>query len=119
MKAYVISDKDGYSEYLLVVFAESRGKAIRAAIGTEEFPTYDWEFTELRARRIPVLDTAYRGEFRMDWYNDADRLAIVKDAGFYCDDDYFDPDDCERCVGKDYCTRYEEYLEEEKEEDPE
>ena len=117
MKAYEVSDKNGYADYALVVFAESRGKAIYSAIGTDEFPKYEWDFTELRARRIPVLDKAYRGNWRMDWCNDADRLAFVRDAGYYCNDDCFDPDDCEQCAGKDYCSRYEEYLEEDDEYD--
>ncbi len=117
MKAYVISDKGGYLDYVLVVFAETKGKAISSALGTEEFPKYDWNFTDLRARRIPELDKAYRGRWRMDWDDDEDRLAFVRDAHCYCNDDCFDPDDCVSCVGKEYCSRYEEYLEEEQEGD--
>jgi len=113
MKAYEITDKNGYSDYSIVVFAESRGKAISSAIGTDEFPKYEWDFTELRARRMKVLDGAYRGRWRMEWDNDEDRLAFVRDAGYYCNEDCFDPDDCERCVGKEYCTRYAEYTDEE------
>lgn len=115
MKAYNVSDREGYSDYAVIVFAETRGKAIASALGTEEFPYCDWDFTQLSARREPVLDGSYRGAWRMEWDNDADRLAMVKLAGYYCNDDAFDPDECERCSGKDYCSRYEEYLEEEKE----
>ena len=115
MKAYEVSDIHGYSDWTVIVFAETRGKAIASAIGTYEFPKYDWDFTELRAKRVPALDKAYRGNSRMEWDDDADRLVLVRDAGCYCDEDAFDPDDCERCVGKEYCSRYKEYLEEEKE----
>ena len=56
MKAYEIYDKKRYADYAVIVFAETRGKAIASAIGTDEFPKYDWDFTELRATRIPKLD---------------------------------------------------------------
>ena len=113
MKAYHVTDRKGYSDYSVIVFAESRGKAISSALGTDEFPQYDWEFTDLTARRIPALDSAYHGAWRMEWDNTADRLAMIKDAGFYCDEDSFAPSECEECIGRDYCSRYEEYLAEE------
>ena len=113
MKAYHVTDRKGYSDYSVIVFAENRGKAISSALGTDEFPQYDWEFTDLTARRVPALDKAYHGCWRMEWYDDDDRLAMIKDAGFYCDEDSFDPRECEECIGKDYCSRYEEFLEEE------
>lgn len=112
MKAYVVSDREGYSEWTVVVFAESRGKAIAAALGTDEFPSGDWSYTELRAIRKPELDKHYRGNFCMEWDNPDDRLAMVRDGGSYCNEDAFDPDDCTKCSGKDYCSRYEEYLDE-------
>ena len=116
MKAWYVMDKNGYAEYAVIVFAETKGKAVSLAIGTEEFPKYDWDFTELRARREPALDGAYRGAWRMEWDNDADRLAMVKWGGYYCGDDVFDPDDCVRCVAKDCCSKYADYLEEEEDE---
>ena len=119
MKAYEIYDKGGYCEYIFIVFAESRGKALSYALGTDEFPKYDFDYTELRAKRMPKLDKYYRGSPEMDWYNDTDRLAMVNELGTYCGDDAFDPDDCERCCAKDICSRYEEYLEEEQEDDGE
>lgn len=112
MKAYVVSDRKGYSEWTVIVFAESRGKAIVAALGTDEFPYRDWEYTELRAIRKPEFDKCYRGKWRMDWDNSNDRLAMVRDGGYYCYEDIFDPADCAKCSGKDYCSRYEEYLDE-------
>ena len=115
MKAWYVTDKNGYADYAIIVFAETHGKAVSLAIGTDEFPKYDWGFTELRAKREPALDGAYRGSWRMEWENDADRLAMVRWGGYHCGDDFFDPDDCEHCVAKDDCSRYAEYLEDEKE----
>ena len=51
----------------------------------------------------------------MEWDNDDDRLAMVRWGGYYCDDDIFDPDECERCIAKDECSKYKEYLKEEQE----
>ncbi len=110
MKAYVVSDRQGYEDYIVITFAESRGKAIAAALGTNEFSFGDWSYTELRAIRRPDLDKYYRGHTQMDWDDPEDRLAMVKDGGYYCNDDSFDPDECEKCSGKEYCSRYEEYL---------
>ena len=116
MKAWHVTDREGNSDYTVIVFAETRGKAIALAIGTDEFPKYDWSFTELFARREPSLDGAYRGAWRMEWDNDSDRQAMVQWGGYYCNEDAFDPDDCKTCSGKEYCSRYEEYQEEAKEE---
>ena len=117
MKAYVVSDRKGYSDFSVIVFAENRGKAITAALGTDEFPYQDWSFTELRAIRMPQLDKCYRGHWRMDWDDPADRLAMVKDCGYYCADDAFDPDECSKCDAKEYCSAYAEYLEQEAQRD--
>ena len=70
MKAWYVTDKNGYADYAIIVFAETKGKAVSLALGTEEFPKYDWDFTELRATREPKLDGAYRGAWRMEWDND-------------------------------------------------
>lgn len=112
MKAYVVSDREGYSEWTVIVFAKSRGKAIAAALGTDEFPSGDWSYTELRAIRKPEFDKHYRGYSRMEWDNPDDRLAMVRDGDYYCSEDAFDPNDCMKCSGKDYCSRYVEYLDE-------
>ena len=116
VKAYQVYDRTGYFFCSVIVFAETSGKAKALALGTDEFPSDGWDFTDLGARRKPELDKHYRGNWLMDWYNDDDRLVLIKEAGYRCDDDSFDPDDCLRCVGKDYCERYEEYLEEDNEE---
>ena len=61
-----------------------------------------------------AMDVLIRGG---DWDDPNDRLAMVRDGGYYCNEDAFYPDDCAECSGKDYCSRYEEYLEEEIETD--
>ena len=116
MKAYVIHDRGGYSDYSVVVFAESHGKAKAAALGTDEFPSSDWDYTELSARRLPALDKYYHGQWMMDWDNMEERLALVKEAGFRCDPDYAELDDCKDCKAKEWCGTYESMMEDAKEE---
>ena len=60
----------------------------------------------------PKLDKYYRGRSVMDWYDDDDRVAIVKELDFGCGEDGFDPDYCERCAAKDICSQYGDYLRE-------
>ena len=107
MKAWKVCDRNGYSPYSVVVFAETRGKAVSNAYGSDEFDKYDWDFTQLKATRIPQLDKYYRGYTRMDWDNMEERVAMVKEAGYQCDDDYADLDECKNCDAKEYCEEYE------------
>ena len=51
------------------------------------------------------LDKYYRGLDEMDWDNDEDRIAMVKDGNFNCSYE-FEPDDCETCPAKQWCDRY-------------
>ena len=114
IKAYRICDREYIEPYVMIVFAESRGKAISYALGTDEFPYYDYDFTQLRATRAKWADKHYRGKHEMDWYNPQDRIAMVKEGGFICDDDSFDPDECKECCAHELCDKYEDYLEEER-----
>ena len=111
MKAYKVRDRQGYCEYTVVVFAETSGKAKAEALGTDEFPYSDWDFIELTATRVPALDKYYRGKSEMDWDDMQDRVALVKEAGFRCDPDYADLDDCKNCEAKDWCEQYESMME--------
>ena len=97
MKAYIITDLQGYADCSTVVFAETSGKAKAIAIHTDAFE--DYEFTEISARRIPKLDKYYRGKKEMDWYDDDDRIALVKDGKFHC----FEVSECPNCPAKEYC----------------
>ena len=103
MKAYIITDLQGYSDYSTVVFAETSGKAKAIAIYTDAFE--DYEFTEISARRIPKLDKYYRGLDEMDWEDSGDRIAMVKEAGFSCSPEYWEEEDCEKCPAKQWCDR--------------
>lgn len=112
-KAYRVTDRKGYSDYSVIVFADTPGRAVSRALGTDEFQIDDWDFTELRAIRIPTLDASYHGKSVMDWDNMSDRVAMVK-AGFFCDPDCITLDDCKACPAKDWCSEYErEFLENE------
>lgn len=104
MKAYKISDLKGYADYSTVVFAETSGKAKAIAITTDAFN--DYEFTEISARRVPKLDKYYRGLDEMDWFDDADRIALVRDAGYSCDQECWEGEDCTRCPAKQWCERW-------------
>lgn len=108
MKAYKVNDREYYCDYACVVFAETRGKAIAAALGTDEFPLGDWNFTELKAVRVPELDKYYRGLNYMDWDYMPDRIALVQHAGFLCSDP--DEDECRKCEANCYCGAYEDLL---------
>ena len=103
MKAYKIADLKGYADYSPVVFAETSGKAKAIAITTDAFN--DYEFTEISARRVPKLDKYYRGLDEMDWFDDADRIALVRDAGYSCAPACWEGEDCTRCPAKQWCER--------------
>lgn len=109
MKAYICTDRSFDSGYSVVIFAETRGKAIANALFTGYFDDYDYHFTDIRATRVPALDKHYRGSMEMDWYNDADRAAMVKELGYHCSYEYDPmPSECERCSANKWCSRYEE-----------
>ena len=68
-KAYICAVKDLECELgSLVVFAETRGKAIGVAVHSDLFEDADWR--EIRCRRAPALDDCYRGKDEMDWMDD-------------------------------------------------
>lgn len=106
MKAWLVRERD--SEYATVVFAETRGKARSLAMATDACE--DADFCDTDVSRKPQLDRYYKeGKKEMDWYDDKDRLALVKEAGFYCVDS--DLVECDQCPAKKYCTEYEAKLE--------
>lgn len=114
MKAWLVRDKDECEA--TVVFAETRGKAMALAMATDACE--DVDFCDIEVRRKPELDKYYKeGKKEMDWYNDADRLALVKECGFYCL--YMELDECESCPAKEFCDSYQDKLEELKSEEDE
>lgn len=112
IKAYKC--EEDFMGYSTVIFAETAGKARYIALKSDTLGE-DNEFKDIRVRRIPALDGFYKGKAEMDWYDPDDRLAMVKEAGYMCDDDGFDPDECERCSAQEYCAKWEEYAEEQEE----
>lgn len=108
MKAYSVSDENAYVVYSYVVFAETRGKAIRHALDycDNAFDNSTW--TDMRALRKPQLDRFYRGKAEMDWCDMEDRVAMVRYAGFQCSDEVIvSSDECEQCAAHEWCDRYE------------
>lgn len=99
MKAWIVTDKNGdYGSD--IVFASSRGKAISEALTRDNFE--DFEFTDIRVRRIKDLDGMENAEPTDNpWLNDEIRLILVKEHDFAC----IEPEDsdCDSCVAKQYC----------------
>ena len=105
MKAWIAQEMIEYSSST-VVFAETRGKARAEAMKTDSCE--DVPFTDIWIRRAPQMDKYYRGMTEMDWLDENDRIAMVKDAGFSCSYEYDFADlDCETCPAKEWCDRYE------------
>lgn len=104
MKAWLVREKNSF--YVTVVFAETRGKARSRALSTESLEYAN--FCDIDVHREPQLDKYYKeGKTEMDWCDDNDRIALVKEAGFRCD--YENTDDlCEYCPAKQYCDFAEE-----------
>lgn len=102
---YAYSD---YEESYVVVFAETRSKARKYIKETEEFDYYD--YIEIKPRRLGCIDYLDKPDgYVMDWNKQEDRLALVKDAGWYC----VDPrkESCEKCSAKEQCDSYLDLLE--------
>lgn len=101
MKAWLVREKDEFC--VTVVFAETRGKAKARALATE--CCEDCSFVDIEVRRVPQMDKYYKdGKTEMNWFDQEDRIALVKDCGFVCD--YDAQDDCEICSAKEYCDSY-------------
>ena len=107
MKAWLVREKDEFSA--AVVFAETRGKARALAQQTEACE--DASFCDIEVRRMPEIDKYYvDGKTEMCWCLSNDRVALVKDAGFTCDREYWEPADCEKCPAAEYCDMYKDYV---------
>lgn len=108
MKAFACSSN--YSEGSIVVFAETANKARAMTVHSDGFE-YD-EYTDIRARRLPLLDGMENHEPKDNyWLNDEIRIILVRDYGWNC----FEPNEyepCEECCAKEYCGVYESRKEE-------
>lgn len=98
MKAWIVREKDEFCA--TVVFAETRGKARSIAMHTEICEGAD--FCNIEVRRKPQMDKYYKeGKTEMDWCNGNDRIALVKECGFHCEDT--ESGECDDCPAKIYC----------------
>lgn len=107
MKAWLIrGDDDDYGAE--VVFAESRNKAKMIALYDDVCS--DTPYIRIKCSRLKSADKYYRGNSRMDWNDDDDRVALVKDFNFSCVDydnrKYCNP---EHCSAYQYCMHGAEY----------
>lgn len=101
MKAWIVTTD--YDTGCTVVFAETRGKAIAAALCCDQFE--DCEFIEIRATRFKKFDSHYRGRSEIDWYDPKDRVPLVRDYSWACDDIGYD---CDTCAAKKWCMHWED-----------
>lgn len=110
MKAWKVIDR--YENlFTEVVFAETSGQAKSLAL-QNSYCLCDYGFTELEAHRLPAIDKYYKeGKIMMDWCDQDDRYALVKNCDFHCDDDTFNIYECNDCKAKKICARYAETLE--------
>jgi hypothetical protein len=101
MKAYKAWDTKNDEGASTVVFAESAGAAKAIAATTDACE--DAEFTDIRVQRLPEMDAHYRGVSEIDWYNPADRKALVA-IGWAC---YETSWECNTCQEKPNCSHWE------------
>lgn len=107
MKAWLVKDKNEFRA--TVVFAETRGKARAIAMHTDACE--DVDFCDIEVRREPQIDKYYKeGKVEMDWWDDKDRIALVNECCFRCEEIYIEH--CESCPCKKDCEAYQDYIEE-------
>ena len=93
-----------------VVFADTRGKA---RMYLSELDTFDnYRYIEINPRREKALDYLnHENGYVMDLNKEEDRIAMVKDIGFYCS--FPDKEECKECCAREWCSEYECLKEEE------
>lgn len=98
MKAWIVNPK--YEFGSAVVFAKTRGKAKSFALCTSSCE--DANFCDVEVSRAPEMDKYYaEGKTEMDWSDPKDRIALVKECGFYCEDPI--AEECKDCSAKEFC----------------
>lgn len=101
MKAYKVWLDHG--EGSTIVFATSRNQAKMIAMSCDccEGAAY----IDISIKRIKALDSLYKGESEIDWYDPDTRLTLVRDYGWSCVEPSWE---CDQCVAKKYCMYWEE-----------
>lgn len=103
MKAWTVRTKDYWGYGNLIVFAETRAKAIYAALSwTDTFDGCVW--IDMSARRFPEYDQHYSGKMFVDWDNMDDRIRLVRDFDWHCGEaiECF----CQECPANEWCEEY-------------
>lgn len=110
MKAWRVEDTKSYEGGCTVVFAETRGKARYLAQGTDCCVNAEW--CDIRVTRIPEMDKMWEpGKKEMDWYKAEDRIALVKECGWFCNHEYLDREkDCPNCLASEWCEDYQDWI---------
>ncbi len=103
MKAWIVRDIEYMSSGISIVFAETRAKAISAALGLDIFEGSEW--CDIRATRFKEFDDKYTGKTEYDWYDPEIRLILVRDYDWCCLET---SDDCEDCSAREWCTQWED-----------
>ena len=106
MKAWKVEDKASYEGGCTVVFAETLGKAHALALSTDCCEDAEWN--DVRVTRIPVMDKHYRGKWEMNWYNSEDRIALVKECGWFCSETN-GREACLTCPAAEWCGDYQDW----------
>lgn len=97
MKAWIVNNKNDVGS--VVIYAETRGKAIAKALCADGFEDCMW--TDLYARRFKEFDKYYKeGQDEADWDDPEIRTTLVKDYGWGC---YDISHECETCKARQYC----------------
>lgn len=97
MKAWLVQDLPNYT-YAAVVFADTR-EAARSYCTRDEDVIGEVAYTNVRARRVPKLDSWYANKPVMDWDDKTDRIGLVSVGIYLCSECR----DCETCVCRDCC----------------
>ena len=99
-KAYKVWVESG--EGSTVVFADSRNEARMLALNCDccEYSRY----IDVSAKRMKGLDSLYKGQFEIDWYDMETRIVLVRDYGWSCLESSFE---CDVCDARKYCWRFE------------
>jgi hypothetical protein len=106
MKAWKVEDLESYEGGCTVVFAETRGKAHNLARDTDCCEDAEW--CDIRVTRIPEMDKMWKpGKKEMNWWDPDDRIALVKECGWYCLD--VDREYCGKCPAAEWCDDYQDW----------
>lgn len=103
MKAWTVRDIERLDSGVSIVFAETRAKAISAALGIGNFEDSKW--CDIRATRFKEFDDKYIGKTEIDWDDPEIRLILVRDYDWSCMET---SDRCEGCSARKWCMHWED-----------